>query len=192
MKDNYENIYINEKVNRNGRAYLKWCSPGHDRNINLTEMRNNYKEYSNNVSINKYIIDSIGYSTVLRGFFIGFILMLALFIFVLGNLIGKYSERRGINCCICFLVKCDNIYSYSIFFYFFCFASMITNGEFIMYDSVLTKIEKNITNFDIHYDDVEIRNLIRINKALFSLYFIFVACIIAYFITYCCIKSNKK
>ena len=189
MKDN-KNIYINENVNRNGRAYLKWCSPGHDRSINLGEMRKIHKEYSNNVSINKYIIDTIDESDVDKGFIFGFIIMSALFIFVIGNLIGKYSLRRDSNCCICFPVKCNNIYSYSIFFFIFGFASILTNVEFIRFGDELDKIEKNITNFNIDYNDVDIPNLIRINKALFSLYFIFLAFIIAFFITYCCIKSH--
>ena len=190
MKDNYENIYIKENVNRNGNAYLKWCSPGHDRNINLTQMRKNYKEYTNNVTINKYIVDIYDASSVDKGFIGGFILMSALFIFVIGNLIGKYSQMRNSNCCICFLLKCNNIYSYSIFFFIFWFGSLMTNVEFIRYGNELDKIEKNMTNLNIDYDDVDIPNLIRINKALFSLYFIFLAFIIAFFITYCCIKSH--
>ena len=65
---------------------------------------------------------------------------------------------------------------------------MITNGEFIMYGKTLELIKDNITIYNINYDDVDISNLIRINKALFSLYFIFMAFIIAFFISYCAIK----
>ena len=189
MRDNYETIYINENVNRNGKAYLKWCSPGHDQiNINLTEIRMNYKEYTDNLTINEYIINTNNSSSIIIGFIIGFILFIALYIFVLGNLMGKYAQMRNSNCCICFQRVKYSIIPYIIFFFIFAFASMITNVEFIMYGKTLELIKDNITIYNINYDDVDISNLIRINKALFSLYFIFIAFIIAFFISYCVIK----
>ena len=171
------------------RAYLKWCVPGHDNKIDLIKMREDYKIYINNVSINQYIVEA-SHSAVIVLFTFAIIFIMALYIFIIGILIGKCSEKRNSSSCLCFQRRITKISHYALFFSVFIFSSLVVNINFIIYGDTLKGIQKNITLYNISYNDVDISSLSRINTVLVTFYFLFFAFIISFFISYCFITEG--
>ena len=158
IEDN-KNLYDNS--GNSGKSYLKWCNNGYNENFNLTNMKIEYKEYSNYKYLNENVIKTIkdGLSAIIVFCFVAFLPFLCVLFFIISK-----DENTSTRFYITFFV---------LFIIFDLFICLFTS----LYNDNLAKINDIIKEYESYFSISLYKALVGISKAFYIINIIYLVSI---------------
>lgn len=191
-----EKIYVNSSVsdpykdksiNSKGYSYLKWCIPGHDQERNLTSIRRNYRKYIYNRYVNNTFISGI-LSQFNKKYSLNLFAIIYLFVVLIGILIAKFSDMFNGSLCNWFQENTNDIKSFSLILAPFLVLSIFCLINCFSINSYLASIRDNYIRKELinseYFDINNFYSVISLNIAFITIFFIFLGCILCFYILY--------